>query len=416
LGAIKRNIEKLERDIVNYFDLHKLDNQFELYHHHAPQNISSLADERGEFFKVLFLEKKLAFTSSIDKNIYVVCDPDSIVRVLNNILENALKYTPSGGTVHFSLKINDDMAIISIENSGIGIPDECKDKIFQPYFQVQQQKKQNQGLGLGLPMVKKIVDSLNGTILVEDSVNNKGTHIEVILRRHLTDLEKSTQSHFSNTDMGRKLLLVEDNIEMADFLREQFSFSYDVSVANSGAEALRILEQFKLPDIIISDVMMDDIDGIRMAEIIAEKDYLNHIPIIFVTAKTDISDKIYALGLGAIDYVNKPFSFEELSLKVNAVLDYSEKIKQKIIKDKFSGYNDSSSPAITSAQEVDYSQYHLTNREIQIAKLVCQGLSYSEIGKQLFISDRTVSKHVQHIFEKVSVKNKIELLKKVSSS
>lgn len=173
-----------------------------------------------------------------------------------------------------------------------------------------------------------------------------------------------------------------------------------------------------IPDLIISDVMMDKVDGFTFAKILTQDPAYNHIPFIFLSAKSTRQDKLEGLKLGAIDFIQKPFSIGELTQKVGSILETVTKQKKALLSSAFNamGNNEISSSNNSSHKfEQNCQLYKLTSREKDIAKLICEGQKYKTIGETLFISDRTVTKHVQNIFEKVEVSNKIELMNKLEA-
>jgi two-component system sensor histidine kinase ChiS len=172
-----------------------------------------------------------------------------------------------------------------------------------------------------------------------------------------------------------------------------------------------------LPDLIISDIMMDKVDGFTFAKIISKDPACNHIPFIFLSAKSTKQDKLLGLKLGAIDFIQKPFSIQELIQKTESILTNVQRQKKALLRIVFkaSGIHDLRQN-FTDTFEQNCKSYNLTSREKDIAKLIGQGYKYKEIGEALFIAERTVTKHVQNIFEKTDVKNKIGMINKLVAS
>ena len=189
----------------------------------------------------------------------------------------------------------------------------------------------------------------------------------------------------------------------------------------NGNDALKKIKSVSgLPDLIISDIMMDKLDGFSFARIISEDPAYNHIPFIFLSAKSTQSDKLQGLRLGAIDFIHKPFSIQELIQKIESILAVANKQKQAVLSVAIDNLN------ILQRGQATYNKtngidkfvqncqlYNLTSRETAIAQLISKGHKYKEIAEKLFIAERTVTKHVQNIFEKVNVSNKIELINKL---
>jgi DNA-binding NarL/FixJ family response regulator len=295
-------------------------------------------------------------------------------------------------------------------------------------------------MGLGLPIVKKVVDSLEGEIAIEsDPQNSPGTKVIIILAKHDlkpedVTVQNSNPSSISNYQFGdysiedsiylperKSILLIEDNIAMLNFLSNKFRVNYNVFCAINGAEALKKLYELAIiPDIILSDIMMDKMDGFSFIKTISEQPNYSHIPIIFLTAKSTPIDRIKGLKLGAIDFFSKPFSFEELNLKIETILLNISKQQTAIM--NFSILNlktlknlnsENSVQTYDSKFDQNIRLFNLTNREIEIAKLIVKGSTYKEIASALFISEKTVTKHIQNMFEKADVSNKVGFINKL---
>lgn len=292
-------------------------------------------------------------------------------------------------------------------------------------------------MGLGLPIVKKVVDDLNGQIqIISNPKKALGTKITVILPRHSV-VEKDMISNGiikdnisvnvddikikeSIYDADKKtILIVEDNTTMVNYLIMKLQENYNVYAAYNGNEALNKLKNLSvLPDLILSDVMMDKVDGYRFAKILSNDSLYHHIPFIFLSAKSTKENRLQGLKLGAIDFIQKPFSINELIQKIDSILMNARKQKKAVLSNAFNilNTNDKVQPKdILDMFEQKCNLYQLTSREKDIAKLICLGHKYKAIGDALYIAERTVTKHVQNIFEKVEVSNKIELINKLKS-
>ncbi len=366
-------------------------------------------------------------------------DPDAISRVVVNLVENAIKYTEEGGEIRVFLAATGQQLRLVVQDNGIGIEPGLQKKIFEPYYQINIQKKSAQGMGLGLPMVKKIVDGLGGSIHIESNPQReKGARVIVLLPRHVlarneavtADYKISESSGLEVSDFNiqdtdydprrQTILLVEDNQAMISYMLKKLQERYNVCVAFNGNEALKKVKGYPVaPDLIISDVMMDKVDGFKFARIISESPDYNHIPFIFLSAKFTSKDKLEGLKLGALDYIPKPFRMEELIQKINSVLDNALRQKKSLLNNTIKALqkveNLDLKQAASGGFEQNCSQYSLTTREVDIARLICEGHSYKEIGDNLFIAERTVKKHAQNIFEKTNVSNKVQLINKLQA-
>lgn len=442
LDIIKGGIDKLTNDITNLFDLERFTKGFGVYNHNQITDFSEILKNNFLLFEYYCQKQDLLCSKNIEDNILIKADPNAINRIVNNVIENAIKFSNTGGMIEISLRAVDDKIIFSVKDNGIGIASHLHHKIFKPYYQIGHKKSDLQGMGLGLPIVKKVTDSLGGHIQVESNPAEKpGTEIIITLDRYSlkeNDVKASSTSkaqsmiyNIENFDMDetsylperQSILIIEDYKAMLHFLFKKLSLKYNVFSSLNGSEALKKLEHLPVvPDLILSDIMMDKMDGFAFAKVISEQSAYSHIPIIFLTAKSDPTDKLKGLRLGAIDFIQKPFSFEVLYQKIETVLNNIMKQKKAILDQSISNLKilngsetNPSNTGIPAALDEKCKLYQLTSRETEIVGFILKGVRYKAIAQTLFISEKTVSKHIQNIFEKVGVTNKVELINKLKS-
>ncbi len=436
LDIVKRNLDKLSSDIVNLFDLEKFNKGFAFYNHNLVCNFSEILKDSVMLFKQYAKERSIEIKTTIADNIFIQADPLSINRIINNLIENSIKFSNTNSIIEVALKKAGDTFQFSVKDYGTGIPVDMQAKVFEPYYQITNPKNNTQGMGLGLPIVKKVIDDLNGNIkVISNPKISSGTEMSITLNQYTLDKNETFISKVVPKTVAitkeelkieeelfdeekQTILIVEDNITMLNYLFKKLSEKYNTFAALNGNDALKKLKEIKvLPDLIITDIMMDKVDGYDFAKIISKSSTYSHIPFIFLSAKTAFNDKLQGLKLGAIDYVPKPFSIAELLQKIDSILLYAGKQKRAIWNKAFSIVNSNNNPpkkeTSSEAFEQNCELYHLTTREKDIAKLICQGQKYKDIGETLFIAERTVTKHAQNIFEKTQVSNKIELINKL---
>lgn len=441
LDVIKDGIDKLTADVINLFDIERFTKGIDAYKHNRISDFSAILRNSLPLFQHYCYMQKITCNVSIEDDLVVKADPNAINRIVNNIVENAIKFTDEDGEITISLTKQEDKIVFAVKDTGEGIPPELQKKIFEPYYQIGHKNTGLQGMGLGLPIVKKVVDGLEGTITIESQPDKaNGTTITIVLPAHTL----SSNDEVVKSDTGisklkyefsfdtiadgefktgrRTLLLIENNITMINFLLQKFSTSYNVFCARNGIEALRKLHEMTVfPDLILSDVMMDKMDGFSFAKKLSEQGRYAHIPLIFLTAKSTRLDKLKGLKLGAIDFISKPFSFEELNQKIETVLDNINKQQKAILSTSIANLNalknleaDSPPASALSRFEENCKLLHFTARETEIARLIVKGKTYKAIAKELFISEKTVAKHIQNLFEKAEVSNKVELINKLN--
>ncbi len=437
LRVVKKNMDKLTTDIINFFDLERFNKGISVYNHDLISNFSEILEDILILFKNYASKRSIQITETIEEELYVKADPVSINRIINNLIENAIKFSNNDCEIQILLSAEGEVITFSVKDCGIGIPPEMHHKIFEPYYQITNQKKSIQGMGLGLPIVKKVIQDLNGKIQVKsDPAKEPGATINVILPRYSKTQNEVIGAYHSHTskpyhgeevdtkesifDPGKHtILIVEDNISMVNYLVKKLKDKYNVFTALNGYDALKRLNTLSsLPDLIISDVMMDKVDGFTFAKIISRDSTKNHIPFIFLSAKATKKDRLLGLSLGAIDFIHKPFNITELTQKIESILGTVSKQKEALVKSAvnvLSGFQNQQTRDDHNLFEQNCKIYNLTTREKDIVKLITEGYKYKAIGEELFISERTVAKHVQNIFEKVQVSNKVELINKLAS-
>ncbi len=314
-------------------------------------------------FAPLFDQQRVNFAFKSNKDDYEYWfDPDKIEKIIVNLISNAIKNTPVHGQVNCEIKIVDDAIdaneqkrlVISIGDTGGGISEEEAKNLFTPFYVNYESNESKRGSGIGLTLVKSLVEYLHGTIEVKSKLN-EGTRFNIQLPINYEKISniklESTDTVISrNLDVDSisdipskrlkindtavngkdfKLLIVEDTVDLAEILIEHYSKTFQVSCAQNGIEALKIVKDEE-PDIIISDVMMPEMDGIEFCKKIKQDEATSHIAVILLTAKTSHEDKIAGLEVGAEAYVTKPFDLTELDLHVRNFIEIRRKLKEKV--------------------------------------------------------------------------------------
>ncbi|TAL29574.1 MAG: response regulator [Spirochaetes bacterium] len=353
IKVVRRGIDKLLADMVNFFDVLKFERGADLYDHTQVSRLSDILRQKTELFASMVYGKEITISSDIERDLFAKADPLAIERIINNLIENAIRYNRKGGQIHVALKSDDDEISFLVKDTGIGIDRVQLGNIFEPYFQVTHNKRNIQGIGMGLSIVKSIVESLRGTIRV-DSEPGTGTTFTVVLEKYrpiegdvihsemLAVRPADTVPHFRElpdvppvTGARSSVLVVEDNRDLLALMRTRLGERYRVTAALNGREALEKLAGMPPPDVIISDIMMDEMDGYGFIEKITELPGYRDIPFVFVTAKSGSDDRIDGLNRGAIDYIFKPFVMEELISKIDSILRYQDLKKAAFDRDKF---------------------------------------------------------------------------------
>ncbi|MBI3218258.1 MAG: response regulator [Bacteroidetes bacterium] len=401
LQIVKRNANRLLELVNQLMDLAKLEaKSMEL--HFTFGNMEACLKIIAASFEPLAYQKKITFKQVFQfHHTEIKFDADKIEKIINNLLMNSFKFTPAGGVVTLTAieKRDENLIFISVEDTGIGISDEDKPHVFSPFHQVDEGNNSGTGTGLGLSLVKELVNLHNGKIDLTSTVNN-GTKITVLLPilssesntpakvirsattkdcdpdaaiklaakdmeigipgealtlqkqkiispatiqslqqgpnsndkntsdEALVHIEPTHQSKEDSLAAKQTILVVEDNVDLQNYLASILSKQYSVTIAKDGEAGLESACE-QIPDLIISDVMMPRMNGIDLLEKVKHNEKTSHIPIILLTAKADLESRLRGLKIGADGYLAKPFVVEELLFRIANLLSLREKLAAK---------------------------------------------------------------------------------------
>lgn len=251
--------------------------------------------------------------------------PDYVNKVMSNLVSNALKFTPNGGTISVNLYQRGDRLHIDVSDTGHGISSDKLAHIFEPFYTTGDMGEAK-GTGIGLALTQEIISHLNGTITAESQVG-KGTTFHIVMPIQNRSADPVTETEIGNS--GKPIIVVaEDNADVTDLLCTQLEPFYEVVAARDGVEALKRAGEI-IPDLVITDVMMPNMDGMALARAIRANDLTAHIPIIMVTARVTEQDRIEGIKAGADAYLVKPFNTEELLTRVAKLLEQRIMLRDK---------------------------------------------------------------------------------------
>ena len=316
---------------------------------------------------------------NVEEIISVWFDSKQLQKVIFNLLSNAFKYTPNKGSIRVEVRMLASQAIVSVCDTGVGIPEEHISKIFERFYQTDNSSSFTLGTGIGLALAKGIMNMHHGKIDVESTVG-KGTKFTLSLplgNRHFSDEEMATvesresviiseavpmlpfeqimdveeekmkvQENIKEEDKPI-ILLVDDNEELLSMLEDLFLPIYKVYIAHDGREGLEMARQIQ-PDLIISDVMMPEMSGKELCYKIKTNVELSHISVVLLTAQTSVEYVVEGLMFGADDYVTKPFNVKVLIARCNNLI----KNKKRLIA-HYAGKTITESPVTEAINERD---------------------------------------------------------------
>ncbi len=376
-NIMHRNARRLLRLINELLDLRKLEagtlkleaieGDIVLFVRNIAESFVQLADQNQMNFELKTQIKQL--------NMWF--DPDKIDKIVYNLLSNAFKFTPEGGSI--CLEVRSDMSgqvKIIVSDTGYGIPEKLLPKVFNRFYQVDSShKNRKEGSGIGLALSKELVELHRGTIEVE-STQNEGTTFTITLplgKDHLTREERKnstlpiehqyleapvigsinlhqteeTLKTASTSDDSPTVLIVEDNPDAREFLFYELQDEYKVILTCDGKEGLRSANEHK-PDLIVSDVMMPQMDGFELCNKLKASTKTSHIPIILLTARSSEESKMEGIETGADDYITKPFNASLLKARIKSLISTRQRLRRKFATELNS---DASELANTSADE-----------------------------------------------------------------
>ncbi|MEE1899784.1 ATP-binding protein [Flavobacterium rakeshii] len=266
--------------------------------------------------------------------------PDILERILYNLLSNALKYSYIGDKVFVRLTETDNGVILEVQDTGRGIPKEEQSNIFNRFYHIDGEKKEV-GTGIGLSLVKELIEIQDGTITFtsSDAQQDHGTLFTLSLPYKKAAETETAKPELQvvedqNTEASSDkpvILLVEDNKELAAFIEGSLKSHYNVHHALDGRVGINLALSI-MPDLILSDVLMEGMDGFEMCKYLKSDINTSHIPAILLTAKSDLGSKLEGLSYGADDYITKPFNISELLLRIENRLELQNKQRNFLYK------------------------------------------------------------------------------------
>lgn len=297
----------------------------------------------------------LEYKTNCDEETILELDPHQFEKIVYNLLSNAIKFTPEKGSVILSLSCSSTSLEIAVADTGAGIPEESLKLIFDRYYQSKGTPSSQQGVGIGLALVKELIELHQGQISVDSG--SDGTtftvsfpykesnwvsqaiiperSLDVITRNSLwLDLHEEKEriqvpSLINNNEEAKNILIVEDHKELRSYLKSILSDNFKVYQAANGASALDLLQTLNI-DLILTDLMMPYMDGFELIDHLKQDKELRKIPVMVVSARTDRKEKLDLISKGAEEVISKPFDKEELIARVQNILSRDWDSEQKL--------------------------------------------------------------------------------------
>lgn len=324
-------------------------------------DIVQLVNEVLNNFQPLMDERMINASAEFEsESILAWIDRQKIEKILYNLISNAIKYSHKGGSVHIKTEIRKRKVLISVRDNGRGIPAKQQKEIFKRYFRAQNAiNTRETGSGVGLMLTQKLIELHKGTIKFT-STENVGSEFSIefpfersayreeeILKGEAPDIELLKNEEIEDVSFSQQytILIVEDNTELRHHIRNELNSSYNVLTARNGKLAYDTILKMDV-DLIISDIMMPEMDGRELCQKVRNNIATSHIPIILLTALNSMEDKIEGLEYGADAYIEKPFDIEHLKVRIANLLKARERMKQRFLDspDQADGTDISSKP------------------------------------------------------------------------
>lgn len=453
LKTIKLNSDRLLKLVNELIDFRKAE-KGSLKIYCEQQDIVAFCFDIYESFRGVAIDKQIDYKFVLNINTaQVFFDKNQMEKVIYNLLSNAFKFTRKKDKITLAVEQrNDDSDWIDIKvkDSGFGIPDAHKSKLFTRFFQVNDRGMQNKGSGIGLALSKSIVELHQGEIIIQEEKDpNFNTIFRISLRKgnahfkksqimennfildeidtpiskspadliHIDMIPKETIQADENEQLDitkKTIAVIDDNEEVLSFVYDILTPIYNVLKFTNGSHAINHMEK-DIPDLVVCDVMMPDMDGFEVCKHLKTNQNTNHIPVILLTAKSSTANKIEGLSTGADSYISKPFNIDVLKLNIANLLSSKE-----ILRQKYSGrfIVDSDLEQLSSPEEIFISKLmeiietNMENPDFDVNELVKEiGMSRTVLYKKV----QTLTNHsVASLIKHVRLKKASDILKNTS--
>ncbi len=363
IKTIYQNSRRMQKLIQELLEFRKIDTGRETVKPRKLELVQSL-NNIVQAFSHFAQEHELEIIFEPDEDeVWLMLDSSKLEKIMLNLLSNAIKFTPSGGIIKVILMTTDNRIVIDVSDTGTGISVDTLPYVFDSYYQRAPKVKKStghfQGIGIGLAYTKSLVELLNGDISVESKpdhgsrfrINLPWERVEpesdesitghvvsgTTLMKNLADeFADSKQAHSGKghvkpalwtTPKKYKVLVAEDDPELSGLLLKLLSEQYDVTVVHNGKQALEVIGNKRI-DLVVSDIVMPETDGLELCQAIRSDPVTSHIPIILLTAKSEMENRIEGLEMGADSYIPKPFHPKHLFVRIERLLKMREQLTE----------------------------------------------------------------------------------------
>ena len=399
--TIEHNSKRILNLVNQILDVRKFDKQ-QMHLHCQQTDLVAFARSIYKMYEFNAKERNILFVFDTDaESIEAWIDRSQFDKVINNLLSNAFKYSYESGEVHLSLSHTADTFILRVQDNGVGIDADTQKHIFDRFYRGHTSRNLTiDGTGIGLNLCKMIVDMHHGTIQAESRTDGqRGTIFTVTLplgNAHLKSEEieiappSDAESHdvivSGSSSKKRRVLIVDDDLEIARYIQSELGHYYKFGICPNGKEALKELLTNNGYDLVVSDVMMPEMDGFTMLRMIKTNLNLSHLPVILLTSKADVGNRLEGLERGADAFLAKPFDMQELHLTIDNLIQTRQRLKGK-----FTG-------AQQQADKIDQPEVKGNDEQLmeRIMKAINKNLSDSDFNVEMLTQEVGVSRAQLH--------------------
>jgi len=347
LETAKRNGLRLVRMVEQLLELSRLSDNPQLTM--ATYRLHTLMAMPADSFTRLAAHNSLTLTCNIPDHIWLDCDAQAFEKIIFNLISNAIKYTPAGGSIQVIAHSDNDNFTLDIIDTGIGIDMASQSKIFERFQRADDEKNHAVfGVGIGLSLVKELVKAHHWQVNVFSEYNKGSKFSLTIPMAPAIFEEKMPPMSISQTEVSSLLveqhnlvtdnrshsqkvvLIIEDNLDMQDHIKRVIEQQHHSLLAGSGELGLTLAQEY-IPDIIVCDIMLTGIDGFAVLKQLKCHELTSHIPVILLTARSDLDSRLHGLNLQADEYLSKPFNHQELLTRIDNLISNREQLQKSYL-------------------------------------------------------------------------------------
>lgn len=408
LVVMKSNVQRLLELINQLLDFRKVESQLmrlSFSRCDASEIVGSICNRYEEFTSLHSIKLD---RSGIEPGIECTLDTEAFEKIVGNLMSNAMKFADKRISVAMRVEPQSQTLRLEIADDGPGIKEKDIKRIFESFYQVDDHGK-HPGSGLGLPLAQSLARMHGGEIGVESEyghgsrfilnipINQQGA--EDIAGKSAAgtpaaDAVPESEGLAAGGDSSRPtVLIVEDNDQLRVFVTDNLSDSFNVLSASNGVEAFAVLENSNV-DIIISDIMMPDMDGIELCRAVRSNPTFSHLPVILLSAKTDVETKVEGLNIGADAYIEKPFSIEQLRAQATSILESRRRLRENFIKSPLDFYK---KPHAEDVQDAENAEFVKKLNDLILDNLTNADFNIDGLARMFYMSRSNFHKRVKGV-------------------